>query len=129
MFANCRVITGVTLYYMFVLCIQNHLLHLRLLSYNRHMSCVTKFLLKRSIGLETSVGCLFSGSPCPCAPCVQHFSRPGLHRSPFFTSCPSPSCGTCDGGRSPIHCSMVKAERPKGCSSPGSWQRPPCHPF
>ena len=75
------------------------------------------------------VGCLFSGGPHPCAPCVRCFSKQGSHCLPSFASHPSPSCGTCDGGRSPIHCSMVKAERLKGRLSPGSWQRPPCHPF
>ena len=37
------------------------------------MSSVIKFLLKRvlaGVGLQMSAGCLFSGSPHPCAPCV-----------------------------------------------------------
>ena len=74
-----------------------------------------------------SMGCLFSSDPCPCAPCVRCFCGPGLHRSPSFAS--SSSCGTCDGGRSPICCGVVKAERLKGCSSPGNWQQLPCCPF
>ena len=129
MSANCWVITGATLRYMLLLCIQSRLLHLGLPSYNRHMSCTTKFLLKRSTGLETSVGCLVSSSHRPCAPGVWHFSRPGSRRSPSFSSQPSPSCGTCGSGKSPIHCGMVKAERQKGCLSPGNWQQQPCHPF
>ena len=99
---------------MFVLCIQNHLLHLRLPSYNRHVSRATRLLLKRSMGLETSVKCLVSGGHCPCMPGVQHFSGPGLHHSPSSSSRLSPSCGTCGSGKSLIHCSMVKAERQKG---------------
>ena len=76
-----------------------------------------------------SAGCLFSGSPHPCTPCVWCSSGSGSCLLPSFASHPSPSCGTCDGGKSPVHCSMVKAERLKGCSSPGSWWWPPCHPF
>ena len=49
-------------------------------------------LLKRSMGLETSAGCLASGGHRPCAPCVQHFSGPGSHHSPSFSSHLSPSC-------------------------------------
>ena len=86
-----------------------------------HNTCATKFLLKRSVGLETSVGCLVSGSHCPCAPGVQHFAGLGSHCSPSFSSRLSPSCGTCGGGKSPIHCSVMKAERQKECSSPGNW--------
>ena len=86
-------------------------------------------LLKRSVGLETSVGCWASGSPCPCMPGVWHFSRPGLHHSPSFSSWLSPSYGTCGGGRSLICCGMVKAERWKGHSSPGNWWQQPCHLF
>ena len=81
------------------------------------------------MGLETSAGCLASGGHCPCVPCVWHFSRPGSHRLLSFSSQPSPSCGTCGGGRSPIHCSVVMAERQKGSSSPGNWWWQPCHPF
>ena len=76
-----------------------------------------------------SAGCLFRGGPRPCAPCVWCFSGPGSRHSPSFASCLSPSCGTCDGGRSPIRCGVVNAERPKGCLSPGNWWQPPCHPF
>ena len=86
-------------------------------------------LLKRSTGLETSAGCLASGGHHPCAPCVRCFSRPGSCHLPSFSSRPSPSCGTCGGGRSPTHCGMVRTERQKGCSSPGNWQWQPCHPF
>ena len=50
MFANCWVITGATLRYMFVLCIQNHLLHLRLPSYNRHVSCAAKSFIEKKHG-------------------------------------------------------------------------------
>ena len=121
--------TSTTLHYIFVLCVQNCLLHLKLLSYNRHVGCVTKFLLERIVGLWMSPGCLFSSSPHPCESCVQCFSRLGLHHPPISTSCQNPSCGTCDGGMSNVCCGMAKAERPKGCSSPGSWQRPPCCPF
>ena len=128
MFSNCQAITGTTLHYMFVLCIQNCLLRLRLPSYNRHVSCATKFLLKRNTGLEMSAGCLVSGGHRPCVPGVRCFSGPGSHCLPSFSSQLSPSCGTCGGGKSPVHCSMVKAERQKGCPSPGNWQQQPCHP-
>ena len=57
-----------------------------------------------------SAGCLFSGSPCPCTPCVWCSSGSGSCLLPSFASHPSPSCGTCDGGKSPVHCSVVKAE-------------------
>ena len=50
MFANCWAITGATLCYMFVLCVQNHLLHFRLLSYNRHMGCATKSFIEKKHG-------------------------------------------------------------------------------
>ena len=86
-------------------------------------------LLKRSMGLETSVGCLASGGHRPCTPCVRHFTGLGSHHLPPFSSQPSPSCGTCGGRRPPIHCGMVMAERKKGCMSPGNWQCQPCHPF
>ena len=86
-------------------------------------------LLKRSMGLETLAGCLATGSHHPCTPCVRHFSGPGSHHSPSFSSQPSPSCGTCGSGRSPVFCSMVMVERQKGHSSPGNWQWQPCHPF
>ena len=114
---------------MFVLCIQNCLLHLRLPSYNRHMSCATRFLLKKNMGLQMSVGCLFSGGPHPCMPCVWCSCGPGSRLLPSFASHPSPSCGTCDGWKSPFCCGVVKAERPKGCLSPGSWRWLPCGPF
>ena len=101
----------------------------RLPSYNRHMSCATKFLLKRSTGLEMSVGCLVSGSHCPCALGVWCFSGPGSCHSPSSSSRLSPSCGTCGSGKSLIHCGVVKAERQKGHSSPGNWWWQPCCPF
>ena len=86
-------------------------------------------LLKRSVGLETLAGCLASSSCRPCAPCVWHFSGPGWHRLPSFSSRPKPSCGTCCSGRSPIHCGAVMAERQKGHSSPRNWWWQPCRPF
>ena len=86
-------------------------------------------LLKRRAGLEMSAGCLASGSHRLCVPCVWHFSGLGSHHSPSFSSWPSPSCGTCGGGRSPTHCGMVRAERQKRHSSPGNWWWQPCHPF
>ena len=129
MFANCWAFTGATLHYIFVLCIQNCLLCLRLPSYNRHMSCATKFLLKRGVGLETLAGCLVSSGHHPCVLGVRCFSGPGLHHLPSFSTQPSPSCGTCGGGKSPVHCGVVKAERQKGCLSPGKWQWQPCCPF
>ena len=76
-----------------------------------------------------SPGCLFSSSPCPCEPCVWCLSGLGSCHPPFSASHWYPSCGTCGGGMSPIHCGMVKAEMLKGHSSPGSWWQPPCHPF
>ena len=129
MFSNCQVITGATLHYIFIICIQNHLLCFRLLSYNKHMAVQPSFLLKRSMDLKTSVGCPASGSHCPCTPCVQHFSGPGSHRLSSFSSRPKPSCGTCCCGRSPICCGMVMAERQKGHLSPGNWWQQPCCPF
>ena len=86
-------------------------------------------LLKRSVGLETSAGCLASGSHHPCMLGVRHFSGLGSRDSPSFSSRPSPSCGTCGGGRSPIRCGMVMAERQKRHSCPGNWRRQHCHPF
>ena len=86
-------------------------------------------LLKRSMGLETSAGCLASSGHRPCVPCVRHFSRPGSHRLPPFSSQPSPSCGTRGGRRPPICCGVVMAERQKGCTSPGNWWQQPCCPF
>ena len=74
-----------------------------------------------------SAGCLLSGGPHLCKPCAQHSCRPGSCRLPFSTFPCHPSW-TCGGERSPIHCGVVKSERPRGHSSPGSWQWPPCHP-
>ena len=73
--------------------------------------------------------CLFSSGPHPCMPCVRCFSGSDSHHSPSFASHPSPSCGTCDGGRSSICCGVMKVERLKGHSNPGSWWQLPCHPF
>ena len=64
-------------------------------------------------------GCLFSSNPHPCEPCAWCFSRPGSHRPPFSASHRNPSCGTCGGERSPVHCGVVKAERPKGTRALG----------
>ena len=86
-------------------------------------------LLKRSMGLETSAGCLASGGHRPCMPCVRHFSGLGSHCLPSFSSQLSPSCGTCGGGRPPVRCGVVMVERQTGHSSPGNWWWQPCHPF
>ena len=86
-------------------------------------------LLKKSVGLEMLVGCLASGGHHPCALGVRHFSGPGSHQLPSFCSQLSPSCGTCCGGRSPICCCVVMAERQRGHSSPGNWWQQPCHLF
>ena len=86
-------------------------------------------LLKRSVGLETSAGCLASSGHHPCTPCVRCFSGLGSHHSPSFSSHPSPSCGTCGGRRSPTHWGMVMVERQEGHSSLGNWQWQPCCPF
>ena len=129
MFANCRAITGATLHYMFVLYVQNRLLRFRLPVITDTWAVQQSLLLKRSMGLETSAGCLASGGHHPCVPCVRRFSRPGSHHSPSFSSRPSPSCGTCGSGRSPARCGMARAERQKGHSSPGNWWQHPCHPF
>ena len=74
-----------------------------------------------------SAGCLLSGSPRPCEPCAQCSSGPGSCRLPFSAFPRHPSW-TCGGERSPICCGVVKSERPRGHSSPGSWQWPPGHP-
>ena len=86
-------------------------------------------LLKRCGGLETSARCLASGGHHPCMPCGWSSSQPGSHPSSSFSSCPGPSCGTCDGRRSAIHCSVVMVGKQEGCWSPGNQQREPCHPF
>ena len=129
MFANCRAITGPTLRCMFVHCVQNCSLRFRLPSYNRHMGCATNSSIERSVGLETSAGCLASGGHHLWVPCVQCFSGLGSRHSPSFSSCPSPSCGTCGGGRSPIRCGVVMVEKQEGRSSPGNQRRELCHPF
>ena len=86
-------------------------------------------LLKRSMGLETSAGCLASSTHHPCAPCVWRFSRPGSHHLPSFSSRPSPSCGTCGSRRSPICCSVVMVEKQEGHLSPGNQWQELCPPF
>ena len=113
----------------FVLCVKNRLLHLKLPSYNRHVSYVTKFLLKGIAGLWMSVGCLFSSSPRSCMPCVWHFAWPGSRPSPSSYCHLNPSYGTCDGARFPVHYGVVKAGRPRWHLSPGSWQLLLCCPF
>ena len=123
MFTICWTITGATLRCIFILCIQNHLLCFGLPSYNRHMSCVTKFLLKRC-WVETSVWCLASGAPCGWSS-----SQPGSHLLSSFPSHPSPSCGTCGGRRSPVHCAVVMVGKQEGCLSPGNQWQEPCCPF
>ena len=92
------------------------------------MSSVTKFLLECTTGLWVSAGCLLSGGPHPCEPCAQCSSGPGLCWLPFFAFPCHPSW-TCGGERSPIRCGMVKSERLRGHSSPGSWWQPPCCPW
>ena len=74
-----------------------------------------------------SAGCLLSGGPRPCEPCAQRSSGPGSHQLPF-SAFPCHPSWTCGGERSPVCCGVVKSERPRGHSSPGSWQWPPCHP-
>ena len=61
--ANCRVFTGTTLHYIVVPCVQSCLLCLKLLSYNRHMSCVTKLLLKRSQACKCRQGACLVATP------------------------------------------------------------------
>ena len=124
MFAICQTITGATLCCIFILCIQNHLLHFGLPSHNRHTSCVTKSFIEKMWALNTLAGCLASGMPCGWSS-----SWLGSHLSSSFSSHPSPSCGTCGGGRSPVCCSRVMVEKQEGCLSPGNQQQEPCHPF
>ena len=99
-------------------------------NYNRHAGSVSKFLLESlesTTGLWMSAGCLLSGGPHPCKPCALHsFGRGSCWLpSSIFPHHPSWTCG---GEKSPIRCSMVKSERLRGCSSPGSWQWSPCRP-
>ena len=91
------------------------------------MSSVTKFLLESTTGLWMSVGCLLSSGPHPCEPCALCSFRWGLCWLPFSIFPHHPSW-TCGGEKSPVCCGMVKSERLRGHSSPGSWQRSPCHP-
>ena len=86
-------------------------------------------LLKRSRGLETSTGCLASGSHCPCTPCGWSSSWLGSHLLSSFSSCPSPFCGTCGSGRSPFHCGVMMVGKQEWCLSPGNQRWEPCHPF
>ena len=72
-------------------------------------------------------GYLLSSSPYLCELCAQCSSGLGSHWLPF-SAFPCHPSWTCGGQRSPIHCSVVKSERPRGCSSPGSCQWLPCHP-
>ena len=74
-----------------------------------------------------SVGCLLSGGPCPCEPCDLRSFRWGSHQLPSFVFPCHPSW-TCGGEKSPIRCGVVKSEKLRGHSSPGSWQQSPCHP-
>ena len=85
---------------------------------------VQQSLLLKRCGVETSAWCLASGVPCGWSS-----FQLGLHLSSSFSSHPSPSCGTCGGGRSPIRCSEMMAGRLEGHSSPGNWQQEPCCPF
>ena len=124
MFTICQMITGATLCWIFILCIQNHLLHFGLPSHNRHTSCATKSFIEKMQGLETSAGCLASGVPCGWSS-----SQPGSHLSSSFSSHLSPSCGTCGGGISPVCCGVVMVGKQEGCLNPGNQQEEPCHPF
>ena len=92
------------------------------------MGSVSKFLLESTTGLWTSAGCLLSGEPRPCESCALRSFRWGSCWLPssIFPHHPSWACG---GEKSPIHCGVVKIERLRGHSSPGSWQWSlPCHP-
>ena len=108
------------LHYIVCFCIQNQLLCLVLLSYNRCLSCVTKTFIDKMWGLGEN-GCRISGGHRPCTPCGWSSSQLGLR--PSFSSSshlsPSRSCGTCGGGRPLIHYSVVIGNQ---------WQEP-CHPF
>ena len=86
-------------------------------------------LLKRSVGLETLAGCLASSCHHSCVPCGWHSSWPGSPLLSSFSSCLSPSYGTCGGGRSPICCSVVMVGKQEGHSSPGNQWWEPCLPF
>ena len=86
-------------------------------------------LLKRCGGLETSAGCLASGGHHPCTPFGWSSSWLGLHLLSSFSSRPSPSCGTCGSGRSPIHCGVVMVGKQEGYWSPGNQWWEPCRPF
>ena len=86
-------------------------------------------LLKRNGGLETSAGCLASGGHRPCMLCGWSSSQLGLRLLSSFSSHPSPSCGTCGGKRSPVHCGVVMVGKQEGFWSPGNQWQEPCHPF
>ena len=124
MFTICWMITSATLCCIFILCIQNHLLCFGLPSHNRHTSFVTKSCIEKMQGLKTSAGCLASGVPCGWSS-----SWPGSRLLSSFSSHLSPSCGTCGGGRSPVHCGVVMVGKQEGCSSPGNQWQEPCCPF
>ena len=96
------------------------------MNYNRDMSSVSKFLLESTTGLWTWVGFLLSGGPCPCKPWALRSFGQGSHRLPSSIF-PHHLSWTCGGEKSPIRCGMVKPERLRGCSSPGSWWQSPCH--
>ena len=81
-------------------------------------------LLLKRCGVETLAWCLASGAPCGWSS-----SWLSSHLLPSFSSCPSPSCGTCGGGMSPICCSMVMVGKQEGRSSPGNQWWEPCHPL
>ena len=123
MFTICQTITGTTLCCIFILCIQNRLLHFGLPSDHRHTSCVTKSFIEKMRCLKTSAGCLASGTPCGWSS-----SWPGSCLSSSFSSRLSP-CGTCGGGRSPVCCGVVIVGKQEGHSSPGNQWQQPCHPF
>ena len=76
-----------------------------------------------------SAWCLLSGNPRPCGPCTWHFSGLGSCRPLFYTFCRCPSCGTCDGEKSPVHCGMGRTGMLRRRLNPGSWQWPLCHSF
>ena len=93
------------------------------------MSSVTKFLLESTADLWMSAWYLLSGDPRPCGPCAQRSSGLGSHHLPFYAFRWHPSCGTCGGGKSPVHCGVGRTGMPGWRSSPGSWWWPLCHSF
>ena len=91
-----------------------------MLEVNRHASSVTKFLLESTTGLWMWWGACLVATP------ILASLVPGTLPGQAHVGC-LPSW-TCFGERSPVHCGVVKSERPRGHSSPGNWQQPPCHP-